>query len=159
MATTIDTPRPRAFEPGLAGRVGTGLERPGWDLETERRADDGETLANGLGWFSIGLGLVEVLAPERLGEALGMEDRTELIRAYGVREIATGIGILARHRPAGWLWGRVAGDALDLATLATALTPDNPKWGNVMAAIGAVAGVAVLDVLCARQLSQPRHQH
>ena len=30
-------------------------------------------LARGLGWFSIGLGLVEVLAPETLGRALGME--------------------------------------------------------------------------------------
>jgi hypothetical protein len=113
-------------------------------------------LAHGLGWFSIGLGLAEVLAPRRLAEFVGMENRSDLIVAYGVREIATGVGILTQDDPTPWVWGRVAGDALDLATLAFGLHPDNPQRANVALAIGAVAGVTVLDGICAEQLSVER---
>src|SRR3954462_1142776 len=106
-----------------------------------------ERVAQGLGWFSIGLGLTEVLAGRALGRSLGMEHRTGLLRAFGLREIATGIGILSQRRPAAWVWGRVAGDALDLAVLGSACTPDNPRRDNVLAAIGTGAGVTGVDLL------------
>lgn len=154
MATTMEDTRARAFHPGMADRLGTGTQTPGWDLATERKMGDGRTLANGIGWFSIGLGLYEVLAPRHLGRTLGMEDKTTLIQAYGVREIVKGVGILSNRRPTNWMWARVAGDFMDLATLAPGLDDDNPKRGNVALAIGAVAGVAMLDVLCAKQLSR-----
>lgn len=159
MATTLQPDRPAAFEPEMAGRVGTSTATPGWDLATERRIDDGKTLATPIGWFSLALGLGELIAPEWIGEYLGMEDRAELIRLYGLREVASGLGVLGNRRPSGWMWGRVAGDALDLATLATGLTDDNPHRDRVMGAMLAVAGVAALDVMCARQLSQDRIQH
>src|SRR5947209_15728050 len=76
-------------------------------------------LARGLGWFSIGLGLAEALAPRAMGDLTGVRN-AGLVQAYGLREIATGIGILSSARPAGWMWGRVAGDALDIATLLAA---------------------------------------
>ena len=78
-----------------------------------RDGADGAThaLARGLGWFSIGLGVAELVAPGQLARFLGMEERTELIRAYGAREIMTGIGILSQEDPTPWIWGRVAGDA------------------------------------------------
>lgn len=154
MITMEETARERSFRPEMAESVGSNTQTPGWNLETERRIDDGRMLANGLGWFSIGLGLYEVLAPRHLGRTLGMEDRTRLIQAYGVREIAKGVGILANRRPTGWMWARVAGDVLDLATLAPELDDENPKRGNVAMAIGMVAGVALLDVLAATQLSR-----
>ncbi|WP_200840954.1 hypothetical protein [Geminicoccus flavidas] len=119
--------------------------------------DSARGLAQGLGWFSIGLGLAELLAPRQLSRALGMEDRSGLIQAYGVREIATGIGILASRDPTPWVWARVGGDALDLATLAPAV-PDNPQKGNVLLAMMAVAGVTALDLICAQQLSTARQQ-
>jgi hypothetical protein len=109
-------------------------------------------LATGLGWFSIGLGLAELFAPRMLARTLGMNGQENLIRAYGLREIATGVGILASKDPTPWILGRVAGDALDLATLAPYATEDNEERGNVGIAMGAVAGVAVLDALCAQQL-------
>lgn len=112
-----------------------------------------DTLARGLGVFSIALGLAEVLAPRALTRSLGMEGSETLVRAYGMREIATGIGILASEDPMPWIWGRVAGDALDLATLATGLEGDNPKRVNVGIAMGAVAAVTALDVLCATTLT------
>jgi hypothetical protein len=116
-------------------------------------AHSAHALAQGLGWFSIGLGLVELLAPGNLARFLGMEERTDLIRTYGAREILTGVGILSQDDPVPWLWGRVGGDALDLGTLAMGLRPAHPRRGNVSLAIAAVAGVMALDLICAQALS------
>jgi hypothetical protein len=127
--------------------------------ETERTRRRGhadtatDTLARGLGLFSIALGIVEVAAPRVLARALGMKGQESLIAGYGLREIATGIGILASKDPTPWIWGRVAGDALDLATLATAFEGKNPNKENVGIAMAAVAGVTALDVYCAQTLS------
>lgn len=127
--------------------------------ETERTRRRGhadtatDTLARGLGWFSIALGIAEIAAPRAMTRALGMRGRESLVRAYGMREIATGVAILASRDPTPWIWGRVAGDALDMATLATGLEEDNPKRGNVGIALAAVAGVAALDYYCAQTLS------
>lgn len=79
---------------------------------------DQQKVAKGLGCFSIDLGLAELVAPRKLCRALGGEgpDNAKIVRLFGVREIATGFGILsqtARNR-ASWLWARVAGDAIDL---------------------------------------------
>lgn len=116
-----------------------------------------ERLANGLGWFSIGLGLAEVLAPRKMAELIGIADgdRTSMVmRAYGLREIAAGVGILMQPKPAGWLWGRVAGDAMDLASLGKALASEDADRGRVAAATAAVLGVTALDVFCAQRLTQ-----
>ena len=75
------------------------------------------SVATALGWFSLALGATELLAPRTLTRWLGMKGSEPLLRAYGLREIGTGIGILTAREPAGWMWGRVAGDALDMATL------------------------------------------
>ena len=117
-------------------------------------AQNAHSVARGLGWFSIGLGLAEVLAPRALTRGLGMEGHEQIVRAYGVREIATGIGILSSNHPAPWIWGRVGGDALDIATLASGLQQDNPKKENVELALVAVAGVTALDVVCGASLAR-----
>ena len=111
-------------------------------------------VAYGLAWFSIGLGLAEVLAPRQIGEALGLEKRTILIRFYGVREIGAGLGILTQFDGmlAPWIWGRVGGDALDIGTLALAVGKNNRKRGADVA-LAIVAAIAALDVWCARSLS------
>ncbi|GJD50160.1 hypothetical protein OPKNFCMD_2897 [Methylobacterium crusticola] len=121
---------------------------------TGRGAHSGhERLARGLGWFSIGLGLAELLAPRALCRTLGMEGREALVQAYGAREVATGVAILMSHDPTPWIWGRVAGDALDLATLATGFEGDNPKSAHLALAAAAVAGVTVMDVVCVQGLT------
>ena len=109
-------------------------------------------LARGLGWFSIGLALAEMLIPRMLTQQMGMEGKEPLLRFYGARELAAGIGILVSDNPGPWLWGRVAGDALDLATLATALNEQNRRKGNVAIALAAVAGVTALDCISAQAL-------
>src|SRR4051812_11625728 len=112
-----------------------------------------QALAQGLGWFSIALGLTEMLAPRSLTRSLGMEGHETLVQAYGLREIATGIGILSAEQPASWVWGRVGGDALDITSLVPALNDNNPQRHNVGLALAAVAGVTVLDIVCAQALS------
>jgi hypothetical protein len=131
-------------------------EKPLWSNRTidTHSAEIAYSMARGLGWFSIGLGLAEVLAPRALTRGLGMEGNEQLVQAYGLREIATGIGILSSDQPAAWIWGRVGGDALDMATLATGLQPDNPKKENVQMALAAVAGVTALDFVCGASLAR-----
>ena len=122
------------------------------------RRNSTRATAKGLGWFSIALGLTEILAPHALARALGMHGKERLIEGYGVREVATGIGILASRDPTPWVWGRVAGDALDLGTLATGLDERNRQRENIGLALAAVAGVTLVDVLCARALSAGRER-
>jgi hypothetical protein len=111
-------------------------------------------LAAGLGWFSLALGVTEVVAARRMARWLGMEDREGLLRTYGLREIASGVGILASRNPEAWLWARVAGDGADMATLASAARrTSGPQKQNAELAAAAVLGVTALDVLCARALS------
>ena len=108
----------------------------------------------GLAWFSLGLGLYEVAAPKHLSRLLGLEGKEKLLRFYGFREIGVGLGIFASQpSPAVWVWARAGGDALDLATLGTAFREDNPKQKNAFAAVLAVLGVTVLDMLCGQQLT------
>ena len=117
-----------------------------------------EDLASGLGWFSIALGVAELVAPRTLTNMLGIKGSETLVQAYGLREIATGIGILSSEDPTPWMWGRVAGDALDISTLVTGLSGDNPKWENVAFALAAVGGVTALDLYCAQALSRQDSQ-
>ena len=117
---------------------------------------DTQQLARALGWFSIGLGAAEVVAPGRLDRFLGVGDRTVLVRGFGVREIATGVGILVPGNPAPGVWARIAGDALDLAALGSALRADGAKRGRVGAALGAVVGITAVDVIAARRLGTER---
>jgi hypothetical protein len=114
------------------------------------------TLARGLGWFSVGLGLAELLAPRLLTRALGMQGRETLIRSYGVREISNGMAIVASKDRAPWVWARVGGDVLDLLTLAAHLHPFNRKRKNIVVAIAAVKAILALDLFCARALSAKR---
>jgi uncharacterized membrane protein len=131
--------------------------RNGDQHDRDSQNDNAERLANALGWFSIGLGLAELAAPRALAQLIGVkdEDKTRnVLRGYGMREIAAGIGILSRPQPAGWLWGRVAGDLLDLSSLGSALGSSRSNRVRVGAATAAVIGVTALDVRCALQLQR-----
>jgi uncharacterized membrane protein len=125
--------------------------------EAERFEDfDGERLARGLGWFSIGLGMAELIAPRALARFLGTGNNRALFRIMGLREIASGVGILTQRRPAGWLWARVGGDIIDLVALANALTFKGAKPANIAIAAAAVTGVTALDLRCAEELRDGR---
>lgn len=114
-----------------------------------------DSFAKGLGWFSLCVGLTELLAPRRITRALGMEGKEALVRVYGAREIGSGILSLSVDKKLG-LWSRVAGDGLDIATVMTALRPDNPKRDNVVVALAFLLGITVIDVIDA-QATTARH--
>jgi uncharacterized membrane protein len=111
-------------------------------------------LARALGWFSIGLGLTELLMPRRLGQAIGVGQRTNLLPMLGLREIASGIGILAMSDPTNAVRARVVGDVMDLAFLGSARRSRRSDPTRIAAATVAVVGVTALDVLCSVRLSR-----
>ena len=117
-----------------------------------------ERQAQMLGLFSLALGVSQLAAPARVAELIGLKDRPTTrwtLRAIGVREIMSGLGILSQGgTSAGPVWARVAGDALDLALLGRGLT-DSPKdRARLLAATGAVVGVAAVDAYAAARLSR-----
>lgn len=113
-----------------------------------------DRLAKALGWFSIGLGLAQILAPRTVSRAIGTTDHPGLMRAVGMREITAGVGILSQKKPTGWLWSRVAGDAMDLAMLGIAAAAPRNQRSRVALATAAVAGIAALDLLAGMKHSE-----
>jgi hypothetical protein len=111
-----------------------------------------DNLARALGWFSIGLGLTELFAAGRVARAFGLEGSETLIRAFGAREIGSGMVTLSTEKKVG-LWSRVVGDAMDLMTLLTALDAPPRQRARVKLALLAVAGMTALDVIGALALS------
>ena len=67
------------------------------------------TLPKGLAYFSLALGAVEVLAPKLLSRTIGLEPQPAMMRALGLREIATGIGMLSLPGSPAGPGARVAG--------------------------------------------------
>jgi hypothetical protein len=126
------------------GEVATARDAPSGD------APQGQRLAVPLGWVSLGLGAAEVGAPRTVTRLVGAPARTAVVRALGARELAAGVGILARRGRAGWLWSRVGGDVMDLALLGVALTAPGANRKRIAAAAAAVAGIAALDFLSSR---------
>ena len=115
---------------------------------------DPDKVARGLGWFSIGLGAAELLAPGAIARICGSRNHKTLIRAYGARELAAGIGLLTTARPAPWLWARFAGDMVDLVSLGGIAGSAENDRGRAAFAIANVAAVTVMDFLCAERHTQ-----
>jgi hypothetical protein len=114
-------------------------------------------LSRGLGWFSVGLGLCQLIAPKRLARLIGVSERPRtlrLMRALGARELTAGLGLLTRRRSSPWLWARVAGDIVDLGLLANVLRSRNVDRTRVGGALTAVAGVTLLDAWAGRRAGQ-----
>ncbi|MBI1891218.1 MAG: SRPBCC family protein [Burkholderiales bacterium] len=125
-------------------------------LAGRKRRSGNDVLSQALGWFSIGAGVAELMAPRRIGRASGTGHHPWLMRALGAREIVSGIGILAQPRQPRWMWARVAGDAMDLALLALAASSGKSvtRKKKVAVATVAIAGITALDVLCGVRQTQ-----
>jgi len=127
-----------------------------WDGDGAGQSTSAKRWAQGLGLFSIGLGLAELLVPEDVARLIGAKSdartRTTL-RALGARELLSGVGILAQSTNPRWLWARLGGDLIDVAMLSTTLAAE-PGSARGVAATAAVLGVAALDGLTAAELSR-----
>ena len=161
-------PRPRGGRPYSSTRGEFALQRG---------------IAAGVGWFGIGLGLFAVATPRTLARLIGLEapktrwrgarriraaqllPQTKLrgdpvhsliIRGLGAREILSGIGILARPRPAPWLWSRVVGDMMGLSLLGLALKTPRTDRARLAGATAAIAGVTALDIYASIEFTRAR---
>lgn len=120
-------------------------------MQAKQVADGDRTnarLGRGLGLVSIGLGLAELAAPRAVAELIGIDRRRPVentLRAFGAREILTGLGLLAKPQSSFGPWARVFGDIIDLAFLGWALGSRSADRNRTIGAIVAVAGVAALD--------------
>lgn len=112
-----------------------------------------DRLAKSLGWFGIGLGVLELVGAKRISRFLGVEGTGSeaTIRAFGAREIGAGVVTLSTEKKLG-LWMRVAGDGMDTAALLAAM-PASSRRGNVKFALFTVLGATALDLLAARRVS------
>lgn len=113
--------------------------------------------SQGLGYFSLGLGTAQILAPEAVAHLIGITrgPRTRLtMRLVGLREIASGAAILTQRRPVPWLWSRVAGDVMDLGLLTLALLDGHNHRPRVAGSMAAVAGVTTADLRTAQAASE-----
>ncbi len=117
---------------------------------------DRERLAIGLGWFSIALGVAELAAPSRMARLIGAPDSEgtrHALRAFGARELVSGIAILAQPNRQQWLWSRVGGDAIDLAWLGNTMSEQGSRRDRLGVATAAIAGVTALDLLAAGRVN------
>ncbi len=166
-SSTLDADR---MSQGQRGRQGNGMSRSTRQSSMRNRSSgngqgglrklqqpqQAKKIATGLGWFSIGLGVAELVAPDSVARLIGVkptETSRNLLRVFGARELAAGIGILSSDQPTGWVWSRVAGDVMDLSALGTAMTKDDTDRGRLNAAAAAVVGVTALDILAGSGLS------
>ena len=110
-------------------------------------------VSHGLGWFSIGLGVFQIFGAQQIAKRFDAYRYERVIKAFGMRGIGNGVALLGRPERPALMWGRVAGDALDLASLGT-LAAGQPRNRFLWGAIAFVAGAAVVDVLTARALDR-----
>lgn len=122
-----------------------------------RTHDGGDGLARALGWFSIGLGATQLIAPRQLARWIGIDDggnTVTVMRMLGVREVASGLAILSQPDNPRWLAGRVAGDMMDLALLGRAMRQDDERDSRTTMAAAAVMGATLLDAFATRKVAR-----
>jgi uncharacterized membrane protein len=115
--------------------------------------DDVQRLDQALAFFSIGLGLLELLAPRRLGRLTGAGDHAALFRLCGLREIASGVALLSPKAARFAAMSRQAGDAMDLVLLGAAFGSRDARPARLALATTTVLGVAAIDAYAARRHS------
>lgn len=154
----------RGFERGRQRYMGAVADRArqvAGRVPKVRRAHLGdpyaERLSQGLGWLSVGLGVALLLAPHGIARLTGMPPRSGLLRLTGLRELIVGAGILTQRQRTPWLWGRVAGDTMDMAMLVPALMPGNPGRNRALTTLMTIAGITALDTHASQRVSRAEH--
>ena len=109
-------------------------------------------IVRGLGYLSLGLAALELLAPDKVGRYSGVGNRRALVRAFGVRELLAGAGMFVPGLRKAALWSRVLGDVIDLGTLGSGLS-NRRERSRTLGAMAAVAGVLALDAYMAKNYS------
>jgi hypothetical protein len=128
------------------------------------RKDRVESAACALGWTSLGIGLTELLAPDRVQQMMGLDHERKhrgILQVLGLREILHGVGLLTAGRNKAkittGLWARVAGDVLDGALLGAAAMKTRRPAG-VAAVSAMVLPVAIADMVYAVDAQRQQQQ-
>ena len=113
----------------------------------------------GLGVFSLALGAAPLVAPGPVASAAGLRTTPgvlRFLRAIGVRELVVGTGLLVRRTP-GWVWARVAQDAMDVPLAAATTAMEAGEARARMARVTAfLVAVTVIDVVAAIRATRTR---
>jgi uncharacterized membrane protein len=118
-----------------------------------------DRIARGLIWASMGLGVLELVAPKRVQKLAGVRgDYSGLIRILGLREIASGLLIFMQARPHQAVWSRVVGDAIDLSLLGAASASPRTRKNRLAAVTASILGITLVDMLTASQLTRVRSE-
>ncbi|MFG1926366.1 SRPBCC family protein [Cryptosporangium sp. NPDC048952] len=108
--------------------------------------------------MSLGLGVAQLAAPDAVRRFSGVDDsRTSraVVPLVGARELVHAAGLLTSRRKGAWAWTRVAGDAMDLTSLAVAIAHrGGRRRRRLLGVTGAVVGITVVDVLTAVQATR-----
>src|SRR3954466_4297113 len=86
---------------------------------SQRRVPQRSSATQNLGILSLALGAGALLMPSGLARLSGLEQHRRLLPLVGLRELASGVGLLTQKNATPWLWSRVLGDGMDLAVLAS----------------------------------------
>ena len=114
---------------------------------------DYKKISLGLGVFSLVLGAAELFASAKIARTLDAEGHEGVVKAFGAREIAAGVGILTQPAVATTVWNRVAGDVMDLSALGLAAR-GAPRNKAVWGAIAFVVAATLLDAVTAHGLDK-----
>jgi uncharacterized membrane protein len=105
------------------------------------------------GWFRVGLGLTQLLAPQAVARWAGIDDEHDstrlTLRLIGARQVACGLGLLSQSRSVAWASAGVAGGIVDAVLLGTALQSRGAHTKRLLGAGAAVLGVACVDAYAA----------
>jgi uncharacterized membrane protein len=113
-------------------------------------------LARELGLFSVGLGITQLTAPDKVAKWIGIWRRRSIaagMRLLGARELSSGLALLFRPY-AGWLWGRFAGDLIDLFLIRRSFEARRTNRRRLAAALFGVAQVGIVDLIAASLASR-----
>jgi len=113
-----------------------------------------------MGWFSLGLGTMQLLGPDAVNRLCGLPPasaRRTTQRAIGVRELLAAGGLLTHSNGAAWMKARVAGDITDIALLTKSLTSSTRRTRTWLA-LAAVLGVTAVDVIGAFRRHMPKER-
>ncbi|SAL50011.1 hypothetical protein AWB64_05266 [Caballeronia sordidicola] len=137
----------------MVDRIDPKQQRVGQSTRNISSTVSAQSVARGLGWFSIALGMAELLAPRTVSRTAGLDANASVVRLYGFRELACGIGILTSAKVAPFLWARIGGDVLDIGTIIARSDSSSAADRNrTLGALVSVAGVTALDLYAARGL-------
>ena len=112
-----------------------------------------KTLGKGLGVFSLLVGAAQLFGAKRIARTLDAEGHEGLIKGFGARELLAGASLMAAPAASTNMWGRVAGDAMDLGALGLAARR-SPRNRAIWGAIAFVGAVTLLDIVTARGLDR-----